>query len=250
MVFFFTARVGLLFVAVTLAAMKIAVVSGANRGLGKEVVRQLAQSGMRVVLTSRTESGKEIAKAFRDEHLEVDYHQLDVADGQSIAELVDYLRESHGTIDVLINNAGIHYDTYQDTLNADFEIVKEAFEVNTLGPWRLSKALYPLIRKGGGGRIVNVSSSSGSFVESWPGTPAYAITKAGLNMLTLKMAADMADDKILVNAVCPGWVRTRMGGEEAPRSTAEGARSIVWAATIPDDGPTGGFFKDGQPVKW
>ena len=205
---------------------------------------------MRVILTSRTESGKEVSESFRDEHLEVDYHQLDVADGQSIAELTDYLRDTYGTIDVLVNNAGIHYDTYQTTLDADFNVVQEAFAVNTLGPWRLSKALYPLLRKGGGGRIVNVSSSSGSFVESWPGTPAYAVTKAGLNMLTVKMAADMADDKILVNAVCPGWVRTRMGGEEATRSTAEGAQSIVWAATLDNDGPSGGFFKDGKPVSW
>ncbi|PPK86029.1 short-subunit dehydrogenase [Neolewinella xylanilytica] len=230
--------------------MKIAVVSGANRGLGKEVVRQLARKEMRVILTSRTEHGKEVADAFRDQRLDVMYHQLDVADGQSIAEFTEYLREEHGTIDILVNNAGIHYDTYQNTLNADFGVVQEAFTVNTLGPWRLSKALYPLIRKGGGGRIVNVSSSSGSFVESWPGTPAYAITKVGLNMLTLKMAADMADDKILVNAVCPGWARTDMGGAEAPRSAEEGAASIVWAVTIPDDGPTGGFFQDGNPVSW
>ncbi|MGB3802167.1 MAG: SDR family oxidoreductase [Lewinella sp.] len=230
--------------------MKIAVVSGANRGLGKEVVRQLAQKGMRVILTSRTESGKDVAQAFQDQRLDVRYHQLDVADGQSIHEFTQYIKEQYGTMDVLVNNAGIHYDTYQDTLTADFGIVKEAFEVNTLGPWRLSKALYPLIRKGGGGRIVNVSSSSGSFVESWPGTPAYAITKAGLNMLTVKMAADMADDQILVNAVCPGWARTDMGGEKATRSPEEGAGSIVWAALLPDDGPTGGFFKDGEPVKW
>lgn len=230
--------------------MKIAVVSGANRGLGREVVHQLARKGMRVILTSRTESGKAVAEEFQNERLDVHYHQLDVADGQSIHELAEHLRDTYGTIDVLVNNAGIHYDTYQNTLNADFGVVAEAFKVNTLGPWRLSKALYPLIRKGGGGRIVNVSSSSGSFVESWPGTPAYAITKVALNMLTVKMAADMKEDKVLVNAVCPGWVRTDMGGPEAPRSVEEGAASIVWAALLEDDGPTGGFFKDGQPVSW
>ncbi len=98
--------------------------------------------------------------------------------------------------------------------------------------------------------MVNVSSASGSFVESWPGTPAYAVTKAGLNMLTLKLSADLASDKILVNAVCPGWVRTRMGGQEAPRSVEEGARSILWAALLPDDGPTGGFFRDGERLPW
>ncbi len=230
--------------------MKIAVVSGANRGLGKEVVHQLARNGLRVILTSRTESGREVAAEFQNQHLDVAYHQLDVTDGQSISELSEFLRETYGTIDILINNAGIHYDTFQNTLTADFGVVQEAFQVNTLGPWRLTKALYPLIRKGGGGRIVNVSSSSGSFVESWPGTPAYAITKAGLNMLTVKMAADMAADKILVNAVCPGWVRTDMGGEKAPRSVEEGASSIVWAALIEDNGPTGGFFKDGEAVAW
>ena len=230
--------------------MKIAVVSGANRGLGKEVVRQLAEAGCGVVLTSRTEAGRSVAETMRAAGLEVSFHELDVADGQSIAELTDYLRGTYGTIDILVNNAGIHYDTFQDTLTADFSIVEEAFQVNTLGPWRLTKALYPVLRKGGGGRVVNVSSSSGSFVNSWPGTPAYAITKAGLNMLTVKMAADMADAGILVNAVCPGWVRTEMGGEEAPLSVAEGARGIVWAATLPDDGPTGGFFQHGEPVPW
>ena len=230
--------------------MKIAVVSGANRGLGRETVRQLAEKGYAVVLTSRTEAGRTVAEALRGEGLAVSYHQLDVADGQSIAELTRDLREMHGVLDVLVNNAGIHYDTFQDTLTADFSIVEEAFRVNTLGPWRLTKSLYPLLRKGGGGRVVNVSSSSGSFVNSWPGTPAYAITKAGLNMLTVKMAADLAADRILVNAVCPGWVRTEMGGQEAPLSIAEGARGIVWAATLPDDGPTGGFFQHGEAVPW
>ncbi len=230
--------------------MKIAVVTGANRGLGKEVVRQLARAGHRVVLTSRTASGAEVAESYRARGLDVAYHQLDVTDGQSIGELTDFLRDRFKTIDVLINNAGIHYDTYQSTLDADFSIVEEAFAVNTLGPWRLSQALYPLLRKGGGGRIVNVSSASGSFVDSWPGTPAYAITKAALNMLTVKLAADTRADGILVNAVCPGWVRTDMGGQDAPRDVAEGARSILWAALLEDDGPTGGFFRDGQAMPW
>ncbi len=230
--------------------MKIAVVTGANRGLGKEVVRQLAFAGFRVVLTSRNASGEEVAATYRGEGLDVVYHQLDVTDGQSISELTEFLRERFGTIDVLVNNAGIHYDTYQNTLNADFAIVEEAFRVNTLGPWRLSKALYPLLRQGGRGRIVNVSSASGSFVESWPGTPAYAVTKAALNMLTVKLAADAEADGVLVNAVCPGWVKTDMGGQDAPREVAEGARSILWAAQLEAGGPTGGFFRDGRPMPW
>ncbi|MCP9235554.1 SDR family oxidoreductase [Lewinella sp. JB7] len=230
--------------------MKIAVVTGANRGLGHEVVRQLAGRGYRVILTSRSDSGEEAARLLQQGGLDVSFHQLDVADSQSINECVQYLRERFGTIDVLINNAGIHYDTHQSTLTADFGIVNEAWQVNALGPWKLSKALYPLLRKGGGGRIVNVSSASGSFVESWPGTPAYAVTKAALNMLTVKLAADVRKDKILVNAVCPGWTRTDMGGADAPRDVEEGARSIVWAAELDDDGPSGGFYRDGEPLPW
>lgn len=228
----------------------IALVTGANRGLGRETARQLAQRGMHVILTSRSEAGREAAAALKGEGLDVIFHQLDVSDGQSIAEAVEFVAETYGRLDVLINNAGIHYDTFQNTMTADFSIVEEAIRVNTLGPWRLSKAFYPLLRQSAAGRIVNVSSSSGSFADSWPGTPAYSLSKAALNMLTLKMGADLKDDGILVNAVCPGWVRTDMGGPEAPRNVTQGAASIIWPAFLPDNGPTGGFFRDGEPVSW
>lgn len=228
----------------------IALVTGANRGLGRETAAQLAKRGMHVLLTSRSEAGKDVAAALRGEGLDVIFHQLDVSNGQSIAEIVEFVSEQYGRLDILINNAGIHYDTFQNTMTADFSIVEEAIQVNTLGPWRLSKAFYPLLKMSKAGRIVNVSSSSGSFADSWPGTPAYSLSKAALNMLTLKMAADLAADGILVNAVCPGWVRTDMGGPEAPRGVAEGAASIIWPALLPDDGPTGGFYRDGEPVSW
>lgn len=228
----------------------ISLITGANRGIGRAVATQLAKTGHRVLLTSRSENGRTVADELKGKGYDVVFHQLDVDDGQSIAELAEFVAAEFGQLDVLVNNAGIHYDTYQNTMTADFNIVEEAIRVNTLGPWRLSKALYPYLKAGGGGRIVNVSSSSGSFVDSWPGTPAYAISKVGLNMLTLKMAADLKDDKILVNSVCPGWVRTNMGGQEAPRSPEEGAKSVVWAALIPDDGPTGGFFRDGERIAW
>ena len=228
----------------------ISLVTGANRGLGREVARQLGAAGHHVILTSRSESGRAEAEQLRREGLDVVFQQLDVSDGQSIAEAAEFVLDTHGRLDVLVNNAGIHYDTYQNTMTADFSIVEEALRVNTLGPWRLSKALYPALRASAHGRIVNVSSSSGSFVDSWPGTPAYSLSKAALNMLTVKMAADLAEEGILVNAVCPGWVRTAMGGQEAPRSVAEGARSIVWAALLADDGPTGGFFRDGERISW
>ncbi|WP_026232403.1 SDR family oxidoreductase [Neolewinella persica] len=229
---------------------KIALVTGANRGLGKESTRQLAGKGFKVILTSRSESGREVAQAFRDQGLDVVFHQLDVADGQSIAELAEYLNENYPQLDVLINNAGIHYDTFQSTLNADFAIVEEALRVNAIGPWRVSKALMPMLKKSKGGRIVNVSSSSGSFADSWPGTPAYSMSKTALNMLTLKLAADLEGTNVKVNSVCPGWVRTAMGGPEAPRDVTEGASSILWAALLPDDGPSGGFFRDGVAISW
>ena len=230
--------------------MQTALVTGANRGLGKETARQLAQKGFKVILTSRSEAGRAVAEEFRAAGLEVDYHQLDVANGQSIAELTEYLADNYNHLDVLVNNAGIHYDTFQHTLNADFGIVEEALRVNTLGPWRVSKALMPLLKKSPAGRIVNVSSSSGSFADSWPGTPAYSMSKCALNMLTLKMAADLEETNVKVNAVCPGWVRTAMGGPEAPRDVSEGAASIIWAVLIPKDGPNGGFFRDGEAISW
>lgn len=231
--------------------MKTAVVTGANRGLGKEVCRQLLHSGHRVILTSRREDGRATAEELSDgARTRVRWEQLDVSDVASINAFTDRLQADDVTLDYLVNNAGIHYDSYQNTLDADFAIAEEAFLVNTLGPWRLTQALYPLLRKGGGGRVVNVSSASGSFEHSWPGTPAYAVTKAALNMLTLKLSHDLKEAGILVNAVCPGWVRTRMGGPDADRSVEEGARSILWAVNIPDDGPTGGFFRDGGRLAW
>ncbi len=228
--------------------MQLALVTGANRGIGRETAHQLAQRGFKVILTSRSENGRAVAEEFRKAGLDTDFHQLDVADGQSIAELTEYLSSTYECLDVLINNAGIHYDTFQNTLTADFSIVEEALRVNTIGPWRVSKALMPLLQKSAGGRIVNVSSSSGSFADSWPGTPAYSMSKCALNMLTLKMAADLEGTKVKVNAVGPGWVRTAMGGPDAPRDVAEGAASIIWAALIPADGPNGGFFRDGEVI--
>jgi NAD(P)-dependent dehydrogenase (short-subunit alcohol dehydrogenase family) len=228
--------------------MKIALITGANRGLGRETAHQLAQKGYKVILTSRSENGRAVAAEFRAAGLDVDFHQLDVADGQSIAELTDYLTDTYDHLNVLVNNAGIHYDSFQTTLTADFSIVEEAFRVNTIGPWRVSKALMPLLRKSPAACIVNVSSSSGSVADTWPGTPAYSMSKAALNMLTVKMAADLEGSTVKVNAVCPGWVRTAMGGEAAPRSVSEGAASILWAALLPDDGPNGGFFRDGERI--
>ena len=216
--------------------MPAALVTGGNRGIGLEVCRQLAERGYDVVMGSRdVERGRAAG-------LEVDVRQLDVADPGSIAAL------ELDRCDVLVNNAAIHYDTWQHAASADLEVVSEALDVNLLGAWRMTQALLPLLRRSAHGRVVNVSSGAGSITTmSGGGAPAYCVSKAALNALTRMLAADLRP--ILVNAVCPGWVATDMGGPGG-RPVAEGAAGVVWAATLPDDGPTGGFFRDGRPIAW
>jgi NAD(P)-dependent dehydrogenase (short-subunit alcohol dehydrogenase family) len=149
----------------------------------------------------------------------------------------------------LVNNAAIHYDTWQRASTADLRVVTEALEVNLLGAWQTSLTLLPLLRASGHGRIVNVSSEAGSLASMDGGAPAYSVSKAALNALTRMLAGDLRRDGILVNAVCPGWVATDMGGPGG-RPVAEGAASVLWAVDLPDDGPTGGFFRDGRPIPW
>jgi NAD(P)-dependent dehydrogenase (short-subunit alcohol dehydrogenase family) len=223
----------------------IAVVTGANRGLGREVARQLAERGHVVVLGARDpEAGERAAQ----QDASGIARRLDVADDESVAAFADWLRERHGRLDVLVNNAGVDYDTDQRAIEADLTRVGQALAVNLLGAWRSAIALAPLMAAGA--RIVNVSSGAGSFAETdgAGGAPAYSIAKAALNMLTVKLAADLRG-YALVNAVCPGWVATDMGGAGG-RSIEDGAAGIVWAATLPGDGPTGGFFRDGHRIPW
>jgi NAD(P)-dependent dehydrogenase (short-subunit alcohol dehydrogenase family) len=229
----------------------VALVTGANRGIGLEVVRQLARMGFAVILGSRDErKGEEAAAELTRDELKVYARRLDVTDESSVEELRRWVLERFGRLDVLVNNAAILYDTWQRAENADFDTVREAFETNTLGAWRVSKAFIPLLRAGGRGRVVNVSSESGSLASMGGGTPAYSVSKAALNALTRMLADELRRDRILVNSVCPGWVATEMGGPNAPRTPAEGAAGVVWAATLPDDGPTGGFFRDGETLPW
>ena len=217
----------------------LAVVTGANRGIGLEVVRQLAARGYDVVLGSRDlERGRAAAAG-----LDVTVRQLDVTDPDSVAQL------ALDRCDVLVNNAAIHYDTWQRAPAADLGVVEEALQANLLGAWRMVEAVLPLLRRSPHARIVNVSSGAGSITTMGSGAPAYSVSKAALNALTRLLAADLRADGILVNSVCPGWVATDMGGAGG-RPVAEGAAGIVWAATLPDDGPTGGFFRDGRPITW
>lgn len=229
---------------------EVAIVTGANRGIGLEVVRQLARRGMTVILGARNlDKGETAAEGLRSEGLHVVPHQLDVTDQASINQLVAQLGEDFGRVDVLVNNAGILYDTWESASNANLDTVHEAFETNLLGPWRMTQAFLPLLRQSKQGRIVNVSSEAGSLVGMGNSTPAYSTSKAALNALTRQLAAELKSAGILVNAVCPGWVATDMGGVGG-RPVEDGAASVVWAAMLPSDGPTGGFFRDGKPLPW
>jgi NAD(P)-dependent dehydrogenase (short-subunit alcohol dehydrogenase family) len=228
----------------------IALVTGANRGIGLEVVRQLAQRGFTAVLGARDEEkGRAAADRLAREGLRVEARRLDVADPSSAPELAAALREEHGRLDALVNNAAIHYDTWQRGVDADLGVVQEALDTNLLGAWRTVQACLPLLRESRHGRIVNVSSGAGSLSEMGGGSPAYRVSKTSLNALTRILAAELRADGILVNSVCPGWVATDMAGPGG-RPVEEGAASVMWAVLLPDDGPTGGFFRDGHRVDW
>ena len=228
----------------------IALVTGANRGIGLEVVRQLAGQQMTVILGARDfEKGKAAAEPLTNVGLDVLPQPLDVADQSSIDRLVAQVNKQLGRLDILVNNAGILYDTWEQASNANLNTVHEAIETNTIGPWRMCQAFLPLLRHSQHGRIVNVSSEAGSLTSMGNSTPAYSTSKAALNAFTRQLAAELRGTGILVNSICPGWVATEMGGAGG-RPVPDGAAGIVWAATLPDDGPTGGFFRDGKPLPW
>jgi NAD(P)-dependent dehydrogenase (short-subunit alcohol dehydrogenase family) len=229
--------------------VRLALVTGANRGIGFEVCRQLASRGFAVLLTARDSAKAETAARKLGGIGTVEPLPLDVADVQSIKKAAAEVESRQGYLDVLINNAGINYDTWETVENADINgTVIETMTTNLLGPWRVCQAFLPLLRKSHAGRIVNVSSESGSLANMGAGPPAYQVTKAALNAMARTLAGELRHARILVNAVCPGWVASDMGGGGRP--IADGAAGIVWAATLPDDGPTGGFFRDGKPLPW
>jgi NAD(P)-dependent dehydrogenase (short-subunit alcohol dehydrogenase family) len=228
---------------------RVVLVTGANRGIGRELARQLALRGDVVVLTARELAKAERAAAALPGQERVLARRLEVTDPASIEQVAADLDRRYGRLDVLVNNAAIHYDTWQQASAADLQVVREALEVNLVGAWRTSLTLLPLLRASGHGRIVNVSSEAGSLAGMDGGTPAYSVSKAALNALTRMLAGELRRDRILVNAVCPGWVATDMGGPGG-RPVAEGAASVLWAVDLPDDGPTGGFYRDGHPVPW
>ena len=229
---------------------RVAVVTGANRGIGFEVCRQLGRLGVRVVLGSRNVArGAEAEAALRSEGLDVIAHQLEVTDQQSVDAFAAWLEAEYGQLDVLINNAGI-MPNKKRVLEATLDEVEAMWQVNLIGVWRTTLALLPLMQRGGWGRIVNVSSEAGSIARVNAVATAYRVSKAALNVFTKSLAEELRPQGILANAVCPGWVASDMGGPEATRTLEQGAASILWAVTLADDGPSGGFYQDGKTLPW
>jgi NAD(P)-dependent dehydrogenase (short-subunit alcohol dehydrogenase family) len=227
---------------------RVALVSGANRGIGREIVRQLAEMGITTILGSRDEEkGRTAAEGMNGN---VVVKRLDVIDEDSVDRLASFVEDEFGRLDILVNNAGIANDSGQRGVDADLGSVREALEANVFGAWRLCKVFVPLMQRNGYGRIVNISSGMGALNDMGGGSPAYRVSKTALNALTRILASELRGSGILVNSVCPGWVRTDMGGSDASRSVKEGADTPIWAATLPDNGPTGGFFRDRRPVSW
>jgi NAD(P)-dependent dehydrogenase (short-subunit alcohol dehydrogenase family) len=229
--------------------MPVALVSGGNRGIGLEVCRQLGRLGYTVLLGARDpDKGEEAAGALRGEGLDVTALRLDITSEGDVSRLGELAR-----VDTLVNNAAIAPDrAHPDTsaLHVPTELVRLGFEVNTLGPYRICQQIVPIMQRQGYGRIVNVSTGMAQLAEMNGHSPGYRLSKTALNALTRILADELRGTNILANSVDPGWVKTDMGGPSAPLSTEEGAETIVWLATLPDGGPTGGFFKKKKQISW
>jgi NAD(P)-dependent dehydrogenase (short-subunit alcohol dehydrogenase family) len=229
--------------------MRVALVTGSNRGIGFEVCRQLGRLDYEVLLGARDlGKGEEAAEALRGEGLNVTALQLDTTNEEDIARLGELER-----VDALVNNAAIAPDRAHPDTSAQYvpaELVRLGFEVNTLGPYRVCQQIVPIMRRQGYGRIVNISSGMAQLSEMNGQSPGYRLSKTALNALTRILADELEGMNILVNSVDPGWVKTDMGGQAAPLTPAQGADTIVWAATLPDVGPTGGFFKEKHQIAW
>lgn len=240
-----------------MAASSLAIVTGANRGMGLEVSRQLARAGFHVIMTSRdARKGADALRELEDEGLDVELRKVDVISSEDCQALARYVQQEHKGFDVLVNNAAILPESSRDTtgkyssnpLRVPASTLMEILNTNTLGPVRLIQALAPLIRENG--RIVNVSSSMGQLSNMGNAHLGYRMSKTALNTVTTLFANVFEPKNVKVNSVDPGWVQTAMGGENAARTIEQGAASIAWAAMLPPNGPTGGFFRDGEPLEW
>lgn len=240
-------------------ATKIALVTGANKGIGHEISRQLARLGMCVLVGSRDpKRGDQAAARLRAEGLDTHAITLDVTHAPSIVRAREFVGREYGRLDVLVNNAGVTHDTSLKPSEVPLDTIREVFDTNFFGVIAVTDGLLPMLRKSDAGRIVNVSSSLASLsLHSDPASPlgafkvlGYDASKTALNAYTVHLAWELRQTAIKVNSACPGWVKTDMGGENAPLSVVEGADTPVWLATLGPDGPTGGFFNSRQPVPW
>ena len=234
---------------------QVAVITGGNRGMGLATSKAMAEAGYHVLLTSRDlQSGQVAVEEISDKGLSVEAVKLDMSSQRDIDVLAAYLRDTHGRLDVLINNAGILIDGDLDNptsiCDANAEVVRKSLEVNTIGPMMLIKALLPLMQKAGSGRIVNISSGMGQLSDMGGQHPGYRISKTALNAVTAIFAAELKDSNIAIYAICPGWVRTDMGGTSADRSLEEGIDTAVWLATSADANQSGGFYRDRRIIDW
>lgn len=228
---------------------KIALVTGANRGIGLEVVRQLLNLDYFVYFGSRNlQKGEEVIRKNFSDSSALKLIQLDVTSLASIHNAATVVGQHSGHLDLLINNAAVHYDDWENILNVDMNIAREAIETNTMGPWMMIQEFLPLLSKSTSARIVNVSSEAGATSCLTGQTPAYTLSKYALNALTRMYASELKKKNILINSVCPGWTNTDMG--KGGRPIPDGAKSVVWAATLPDHGPTGEFFRDGKKISF
>lgn len=230
---------------------KVAVVTGGTRGIGEALAHELVARGFAVVITGRrADEVTQAVKTLSQDGANVSGYPVEINDDESVAQFSAWLKDRFGMIDVLVNNAGAHFDFTNDVLAPDLAAAELAFRTNVIGTWRLTSALLSLIDRSGRGRIVNVSSDMGSLSLHYPGAPGYSISRTALNMLTVKLADALQSERILVNAVSPGHVRTAQGGPDAPLSVEEGAAAVIHAALLPDDGPTGQFFRESAPAAW
>ena len=233
------------------ADTKVAVVTGANRGIGLEICRQLGRLGVHVVLTARDPAkGEAAAAALQAEDLPVSFHVLDVTNQISVDALALWLALEFGHLDILVNNAGILPDGGQMLRRIKMTMINETVLTNTVAPIRTMQTLMPLLLKSKAARVVNMSSMLGQMASMGAGTPAYRLSKAGLNTATAIFAAEMRGTPVKINAMSPGWVATEMGGAGATRSVQEGADTAIWLATLPADGPSGKFFQDRIEIPW
>ncbi len=231
-----------------MSSEKVAVITGSSKGIGLETARVLAEQGYQVVITARD---AETAKSAASNIEGTVYSQaLDVSSDESVNQFFDWFWQELGRIDVLVNNAGRIYGGFDaDLLSVPTATVAEAVNNNSLSVLCTIQHALPAMNKAGYGRIVNISSGMGGLTEMGSGAVPYRVSKTALNALTVIASHDAGHD-VKINAVCPGWVRTDMGGDSADRHVSEGAAGVVWAATLPSDGPNGGFFRDGKAIDW